>query len=197
MSRPRTFDEETVLRSVEQEFWDRGFAATSMSDIMAASGLGKGSLYAAFGDKEAIFDRVYELYCDDATAAVRAALDGPDDSAFERLRSHLVRAATRRGSSGVERACLLAKTTAELAARRPSVAERSRRTFEDLAEILAACVAAGQRAGDVDPQLDPVRTGNSLLATLRGLEALGESGVDEQVLVDAADSAIEVLAARR
>ncbi|GAA4755087.1 TetR/AcrR family transcriptional regulator [Amnibacterium soli] len=193
MVRPRTFDEDGVLREIEQRFWDRGYAATSMSDLMSASGLGKGSLYAAFGDKEAVFSRVFDLYCDDAVGAVRVALDGPDESALDRLQRYLLRAATRAGESDVQRACFLAKTTAELAAHRSEIAERSRRTFEELVRILTACVESAQRAGDIDARADPVRLGRFLLTTLRGLEALAEAGLSKRVLLDAADTAIDVL----
>jgi TetR/AcrR family transcriptional repressor of nem operon len=193
MVRPRTFDEDAVLREIEQRFWDRGYAATSMSDVTSASGLGKGSLYAAFGDKEAVFSRVFDLYCDDAVDAVRAALEGPDESALDRLQRYVLRAATRTRESGVQRACFLAKTTAELAAHRTDIAGRARRTFEELIEILTASVAAAQRAGDIDARADPGRLGRFLLTTLRGLEALAEAGLPKQVLLDAADTAIGVL----
>ena len=51
MARPRGFDEKQVLNAVRDQFWNAGYAATSLEDLMRVSGLGKGSLYAAFGDK--------------------------------------------------------------------------------------------------------------------------------------------------
>ena len=50
MARPRTFDEQEVVAAARDEFWERGYAATSVDDLTAATGLGKGSLYGAFGD---------------------------------------------------------------------------------------------------------------------------------------------------
>lgn len=58
MPRPREFDENRVLLAVRDEFWDKGYAATSMDDLLRVSGLGKGSLYGAFGDKRSLFLRV-------------------------------------------------------------------------------------------------------------------------------------------
>ncbi|GMA85693.1 hypothetical protein GCM10025868_09430 [Angustibacter aerolatus] len=51
MGRPRQFDEDGVLRTAREQFWATGYAGTSMETIAAATGLGKGSLYGAFGGK--------------------------------------------------------------------------------------------------------------------------------------------------
>src|SRR5687768_12471033 len=56
----RQFDEETVLERATEVFWRRGFAATSVDDLVHATGLGRGSLYGAFGNKEALFIRVVD-----------------------------------------------------------------------------------------------------------------------------------------
>ena len=55
MARPRQFDEEQVREALMNVFWDKGYEATSMQDLVAATGLLKGSLYGAFGDKRALY----------------------------------------------------------------------------------------------------------------------------------------------
>ncbi len=55
MARPREFDEGQVIENLMKVFWDKGYEATSMQDLVAASGLHKGSLYGAFGDKQALY----------------------------------------------------------------------------------------------------------------------------------------------
>lgn len=124
VGRHRTFDEREVVDAVSAAFWDHGYAATSLDDIMKASGLGKGSLYAAFGDKYGLFRRVFDTYCVTVTQGVRDALAGPDETALQRLESLIRDAADRREGSLPQRACFLAKTTAELAARDQAVAAR-------------------------------------------------------------------------
>ncbi|MGH8920910.1 MAG: TetR/AcrR family transcriptional regulator, partial [Actinomycetes bacterium] len=57
MARPRKFDEQTVVRAARDQFWRTGYTATSLDDLMAATGLGRASIYAAFGDKHALFVR--------------------------------------------------------------------------------------------------------------------------------------------
>ena len=75
MVRPRQFDEETVLCAARDQFWDAGYAATSLQDLMRVTGLGKGSLYAAFGDKHELFLRVLRRYATSLDEAVRGSID--------------------------------------------------------------------------------------------------------------------------
>src|SRR3954452_10637487 len=113
MARPREFDEDQVVRAARDRFWNAGYAATSMTDLAQATGLGKTSLYGAFGDKHALFMRIFDEYSTGAVEAAHAALDGPDDTASERIRAYLLDNA--HGSAGNPRGCLLARGTAELA----------------------------------------------------------------------------------
>lgn len=64
MARPREFDEKAAMKAVEDVFWLKGFEGTSYADLMAATGLGKGSLYAAYGNKEALYRHALSLYID-------------------------------------------------------------------------------------------------------------------------------------
>ncbi|MCW2933487.1 MAG: comR [Actinomycetia bacterium] len=57
MGRARTFDEDEVLPVTRDQFWSTGYAAARVVDIAAATGLGKGSPYGAFGDKRQLFLR--------------------------------------------------------------------------------------------------------------------------------------------
>jgi TetR/AcrR family transcriptional repressor of nem operon len=189
MARTRGFDEDQIVKAVLEEFRDTGYAATSLDDIMRASGLGKGSIYAAFGSKRALFLRAFTMYCSDVSEGLGAALRGADDTAHLRLVAAL-RSSTESPDTALRRACFLARTTAELAPRDEEVASRARATFTVLADALTGCVRQSQAAGHLDPEKDPVAVGWFLLSVLRGNEALGEARVDPAVLRDAVDVAI-------
>lgn len=193
VARPREFDEEEVLRAAREQFWSTGYAGTTMDSIATATGLGKGSLYGAFGDKHQLFLRVFDTYCSSIVESVARRLDGPDDEAFERLCAHMRSIAVTTAADTAHRGCMLAKGTAELSEHDADVAARSLQTFENLRVALAADIQGAQRHGAIDPGSDPYQLADLVLAVLRGIEALGKAGKDQGDLRGIAETAISLL----
>jgi TetR/AcrR family transcriptional regulator, transcriptional repressor for nem operon len=196
VSRPREFDETAVLDTVSEQFWAKGYAGTSMDSIAAATGLGKGSLYGAFGGKQKLFLRVLDDYCDRVADAVVDGLTGPDEEAYARLSAHIRLAAADVAADSRHRGCFLAKGAAELAEHDPEVTVRSRRTLERITSALVQDIRAAQRHGDIDPAADADRLASLVLAVLRGIEALGKAGTDPSQLQGIADTAIGLIPVR-
>lgn len=197
MARPRSFDEGAVLRTARDRFWSTGYAGTKIDDIAAATGLGKGSLYGAFGDKHALFVRVFDDHCTTAVEGARRRLEGPDSEACERLRDYVLADAEAVIADDIHRGCLIAKAAAECAEHDAEIAARARQAFRELNGLLTACVAAAQRAGDIAEGHDPARLAGLLLATMRGIEALGKGGCDQADLRGIAETALAVLPVNR
>ncbi|MET9257156.1 TetR/AcrR family transcriptional regulator [Streptomyces sp. NPDC003717] len=194
MARPRAFDERTVLEQARDQFWATGYAGTRMDDIAAATGLGKGSLYGAFGDKGKLFHRVFGDWC---TAVVEVAEDqlagGPDAEALARLSGYVRLMAENTAADTERRGCLLAKGAAELSGQDPTVAARSAETMTALLTVLRTEISAAQRHGDIDSAADPERLAALLLTVVRGIEAVGKAGLAPKALRDVADTALAVL----
>ncbi len=91
MSRPRNFDETVALDQAMRLFWAQGYEGTSLEDLTAALGIAKPSLYAAFGNKRALFDRALERYAGAARERIERALAAPRaiDAAREVLRIYV------------------------------------------------------------------------------------------------------------
>ena len=84
--RPREFDHDDVLRIAFDQFWRKGVRGTSLSDIARDAGVQRGSLYNAFGSKEALFLCAYERYASDYLNALkRRSARGPCASASRRF----------------------------------------------------------------------------------------------------------------
>lgn len=196
MARPRSFDETQVLRRAREQFWTGGFAGTSIDEVAAATGLGKGSLYGAFGDKRSLYLRVFDGYCADAAEGTRQALSGPDADAYERLRAYVLAIAADTAADTGQLGCLLANGTAELSSHEPAVVESARRAFDVIEDALVGCIEGAQRHGDVDPAADARRHAMLLLAVMRGIEALGKAGRDEHALCAIAEAALATLPRR-
>ncbi|MEU8118658.1 TetR/AcrR family transcriptional regulator [Spirillospora sp. NPDC049024] len=176
-----------------EQFWARGYAGTSMDAIAAATGLGKGSLYGAFGGKQQLFLRIFDAYCARTVDAVTNGLTGPEDGAYARLCAHIRAAAAGIAADQLHRGCLLAKGAAELSEHDPGVTARSRKTLECIATMLADGIRAAQRHGDLDRAADADRLAILVLAVLRGIEALGKAGIDPDRLESVAETAIDLL----
>lgn len=193
MARPRKFDEQQVLDTAREQFWAGGYAATRMEDIGTATGLGKGSLYGAFGGKQELFHRVFDEYCNSVVDATAQQLRGDDKDAYARLSAHVHAVAAATAADTAQRGCLLAKGVAELAEHDKTVAERARAAIEALRALLEDDIAACQRNGDLDENADPGQLAALVLAVLRGIEALGKAGANEETLADIARTALAVL----
>ncbi len=190
MARPRKFNEQDVVVAARRQFNETGYHGTSVDDLSRATGLSKGSLYGAFGDKEALFQRVFEEYCASSEGGVVALLDGPEDQALDRLRDWLQ---VPEGCTD-RRGCLLAKATAELAWENDAVAARSLATYGTLLDSCRRLVEQAQRAGQVDPAADAQALGGLVVTTHRGLEALAKAGVDAETRNRIAEAAIDSIA---
>lgn len=102
--RPRAFDPETALDQALQLFWRQGYEGTSLSDLTGSMGINRPSLYAAFGNKEALFRKVLQRYAGDRTSYVRKALEQPK---ARKVVEHLLRGATDLRIGGSDpRGCL-------------------------------------------------------------------------------------------
>ncbi|CAN5321320.1 TetR/AcrR family transcriptional regulator [soil metagenome] len=197
MARPREFDQAEVAQAIRRQFVATGFASTSISHLTMATGLGKGSLYGAFGDKEQMFRRTFDAYCEEVFDDILEQLDGPDETALARLSAYADIIVTDSSAEKNPHGCFLAKTTAELAAIDPEIAQRALDTFRALDEQIAESIVQAQRAGDIDATADPRSLALLFLAAMRGIESMGKSGMTREELQSIATAAIGALTGAR
>jgi len=188
MARPRSFDPDTVLARAMDAFWAKGFEGTSMDDLVRATGLKKGSLYAAFGDKQRLYLAAIERYerviVDDAIATLRSAADPLAGIAgvFDTIVAAVEQHADRRG-------CLICNASVD---RAPYDRTTERRVLSTLARIQRAIAAALQRAAPALPAPDADTAASQLLASYMGLRVMARAGVSASELRRIADSAISL-----
>lgn len=170
MGRPRQFNEEHVLAAARDQFWSAGYAGTSLDDLTAATGLGRGSLYAEFGDKHALFVLALDEYCTMMTDMVVTELRDSEGRAYDRLVRH-IKSSTQTNVADTRRnGCLMAKSASELGVRDKPVSRRIKRMIDAYQAALVETIAAAQREGDIDKATDPKGLAALLLTVLRGME---------------------------
>lgn len=190
MARPRTFDTGDVLDTVLEAFRSKGYEATSLDDLEKATGLRRASLYAAYGDKRALYLSALRRW--DAACAARLLSDLNEArtgrAALERLFKDVLEDAARD-----PRGCLLAGAAFELAALDEGVARcvgDHRRRFEG---ALAASILRGRADGSVASRGDVRTQARFLFAALQGLRALAKAGCGREELRGVARTALKTL----
>jgi TetR/AcrR family transcriptional repressor of nem operon len=178
MARPPGFDRQQVLSAVERQFRKTGYAGTSLDDLCAVTGLGRGSLYGAFGDKRSLFLQALKAYCERSEDELLTALAGPDDEAIDRLQCFLMASGQMPFADQDRLGCMVGKFAGELASLDELAAARIRQDMRVLHEWLAECVRAAQRHGDLHPEVSPAEIAGLLLTIARGLDVVIQAGAE-------------------
>jgi TetR/AcrR family transcriptional repressor of nem operon len=201
MARPPSFDREHVLHAAERQFRTSGYNGTSVDDISAATGLGRGSLYAAFDGKHGVLLEAMDGYFARLGQGAPKALAGPDEGALERLHAYLLRAVhgvplaadVPPAANRAAAACFAAKMAMELGASDTEVKRLADACFSVVVTAVADCVRAAQRNGDIDPDADPDDLAYLLVTIVRGSDVVGAYGHSRARLASLAESAFALL----
>lgn len=178
-------------------FWSGGYAATSVDELASATGLGKGSLYGAFGDKHALFVRALEQHCASVLEQVTARLQQTGVPAFERLADHVRATVEQMAADTARRGCMMAKASAELGGVDADVDRIVGETMRRWHSELVDCVIEAQGDGAVASEVDSQALATVLLTQVRGLDSLHKAGVGPALLAAAADELLSLVAAMR
>ena len=192
MARPKEFDPEIAVDQAMEVFWRKGYAATTPQDLVDALGIGKGSLYNAFGSKHGLFQRALRRYRDRQTAALVEMLERPGP-VKERLRKALTAVAEMDLAAPDRRGCLAVNTAAELAGTDKEAAELVRRMLDRTEDAFRALIKEGQRAGEIAPGRDPAALGSLLMNTVVGMRIVARVAEGPDRLARVIDAAIDSL----
>ncbi|GAA1612662.1 TetR/AcrR family transcriptional regulator [Actinoplanes couchii] len=195
MARPRQFDEKAVLTAVRDQFWTAGYAGTSLDDLLRVTGLGKGSLYAAFGDKRSLHRRVLGDYVEATHAALRAMLTA-SPRAVDGLRRYLTAPTEDPTGAAALRGCFLGNSTSEMAAADTDMLAAAHRAFEERTGILAEAVARAQHEGDLPTGTDPAETARAVVTAQQGVVFMGRTGMDVTALRAVAETLADRILSR-
>lgn len=191
MPRPRNFDDMTVLTQVQKEFWEHGYADTSMQALSTATGVGQQSLYGAFGTKHELFLRVLDDYCAQQQADVQATLDGhasPWDG--------VIAAMTFDGPKQrriLNQGCFLVQSATDLGSRDRLVRTRAIANYRELVGRLTAHICKAQQAGEVAATVDPDGLARTVMALRNGIEYARKAGARTDELGRLTDAAVEAI----
>ena len=172
--RPRSFDTEAAVERAMGVFWSRGYHATALPDLLRATKLSRGSLYAAFGGKHALFLRALDRYVADALARIDVEL-GPRHAPVDGLRTFLAGYVDRTSGVNGRRGCLLVATAMELAGHDPDVEGRIRGFFKAIEAKAAGAFSRAKAAGELAAGVEPATAARILACFVEGLRVVGKT----------------------
>ncbi|MDO7836277.1 TetR/AcrR family transcriptional regulator [Sphingobium sp. HBC34] len=173
MARPREFDEEHVLEAVMERFWTAGFERTSAQDLVDATGLGRGSLYAAYASKEGLFEQALLRYRKRARAHVDK-LDA-EPSAIKALRILMTDVVDADLPRPHPRGCLATNSAIEMAAHNPRIAELVRENFGILRRGIEGTMRRGQATGELSSNRDAAALAMFVFTAIQGLRVMARA----------------------
>ena len=181
--RPREFDHDDVLRIAFDQFWRKGVRGTSLSDIARDAGVQRGSLYNAFGSKEALFLCAYERYAGEYLTTIETALGA--GTLRQRLTAFFDVTIKNMCSGTPTRGCPTTRGLMEVAsADGEGLDENARQAFADLigriTRLLQNALSEGAQRGEFNGT--PKATALHIVAVTRGLAVLERAFGDEAEL---------------
>ena len=173
-------------------FWEHGYHATSVQDLMKAAGVQKQSLYCAFGDKRSLFLKCLNLYSKQTLFAIHKMLN-ETDSAVEGIERVMWFVAQPPGSKSCPPGCLMANTALELGLNDPGVAEEIRRMFRGVEKMLAGAVKKAQTQGEISKEIDCVAIAQGLANTISGIRILEKTGASNRHMRTVLETALAAI----
>ena len=191
MARPRGFDELEVLESLMKVFWDKGYEATTMQDLVKASGLLKGSLYGAFGDKQTIYLTALKHYNRTRMHAHIEILNGEGSvrQKISRLFDNVIEATKRGVFAG---GCLLCNASLEKAVTDKLVKNEIKTTIR---RLKVAIVDAVKKEGVNEDQAASLAA--FIISAYFGTRVLAKAGAPAAMIGETRDHCLQLLPRRQ
>lgn len=186
MVRQREFDIDEVLTTVMDLFWQRGYANTSMKDIVQATGIQPGSLYAAFGDKEKLFQQAFKKYTQEFFFASIPRRCSP----LEGIQAWFEYLAKVMASDPNQKGCLLINTAMERESHSASTIAVVESRLDDIETFFRQNLTQAVQDGDLPSSFEVETKAKALLGMAVGMLAVARMRRDAKTLNSIATAAI-------
>ena len=192
MPRTKQFEPDEAVGHAMELFWLKGYADTSIDELVTKTGASRYGLYSTFGDKHDLFLRALERYSREVFGTAIARLEEPGASLghirafFDRIRAHVRQPEGRRG-------CLMCNTAVELGPFDPPAAERVRKHFRRVRAGLEHALKNARKRGELGRGVDVAAAADYLLGVAQGAFVLARSGLGVAAIERFLDTALERL----
>ncbi|MEM8780364.1 MAG: TetR/AcrR family transcriptional regulator [Cyanobacteria bacterium P01_G01_bin.49] len=188
MAGVKQFNQEQVLDKAMEVFWQKGYEGTSVQDLTKATGLGRGSLYGAFGDKEQLFIKALDRYADRFQAEIVEQLDNLDPyQALEGMFEVMIK---RMSNPSYPRGCLNTNTSVGMSGKSEMIERKIAERLGGLESAIYEVLRKAQTEAKLSSERDIRALARFLVAVSQGMAVLNKTFADPSVIRDVAKVAL-------
>jgi AcrR family transcriptional regulator len=191
--RPRAYEPDVALARALDLFRKDGFAATSLDDLSAATGMNRPSLYGAFGDKRELYIKSYQRYRDDARAAMIDIFRNEQPIRERLKRIYAIALDIYLSGEFGPRGCFSVMTAGSEAVFDPEIRGMVLEGLVELDKAFTACFQLAREQGELPASADPVVLGHLASATVHTVAIRARARVPRRELEAIVDGAIDVM----
>ena len=192
MSRTKEFDPDAMLQKALELFWERGYEATSMADLVGHLGIARASIYATFGGKHELYMRALDRYVQARDPGLVEMLSQPGP-VLPAVRALVEAYAAESLHDECRRGCMVVNAAVELMPRDAQAARRVEASWDVLETALTSALTRARAQGEIGEGKDPRALARFLLVMLQGMRVLGHAHPAPGRVRDAAAQALSVL----
>ncbi len=184
----KSFDEQNAIENAMHVFWEKGYEATSIANLIESTGINRGSLYNAFGGKRQLFTKSLLKYDNETRRAFLAQLEALDNPklAFKTLFDALVQ---QSGNDAQPKGCFLVNTSVEIAFHDQETKAIVTQGFIEFEAFFRRGIEVAQTRGDMATTLNASVTAKLLFSLVVAIRVLGRGVYDERSLKVIAEQA--------
>jgi len=195
--RPRAYEPDVALAKALDLFRKDGFAATSLDDLSAATGMNRPSLYGAFGDKRELYIKSYRRYREDARAAMVDIFRNEQPIRQRLARIYAIALDIYLSGESGPRGCFTVTTAASEAVADPDIRAMVLEGFGELDKAFAACFRLAKEKGELPEGADPAVLAQLASATIHTIAIRARARVPRQELEAIVAGAIDVMVGKK
>lgn len=190
MTGVKQFDRDEVLERAMTLFWTRGYEATSIQELVEATGVNRGSIYDTFGDKRGVFLAVVDYYLETVGKSLAEELADPDPRrAIQRMFDSIIR---RTSDPRFPRGCLITNSALECPASGDAISRKITQGIGQQESAIYRVLRRAQTEGSLGATRDVRALARFFLGVAQGLNVMNKAVPDPEMLKDIARTAMKV-----
>lgn len=192
MPRHKEFDQDEALGAALHLFWEKGYQATTMQDLVDRMDMNRFSIYETFGGKHELFLSALDVYRRDIAGSLRAVLED-ESKGREAIKDYFRTMAKDLSAKGGRVGCFLQNSTLELALTDGEVERRAKSTNLSFQKAIHAALVRSQKLGEIGPGKDLRQRARYLFSIGQGMIVVAKAHGDPKMIRDVSNHACELL----